>query len=120
MIIVIQGSKNYDSYDRFISAMRRTMHVVVAESKTPIKEINLYSVGPAKVNNFVTEFSNKTEDSLKARGIKIRFHRVPPSWVENNIDAISYFAYLSNPDEPMSPLAKFAEGKNVELGWFTF
>lgn len=116
MIIAVQGSKDFDSYQIFM----RAMYVAMSDIKQDDKEIYLYSAGPGRINNFVAEFSNVTEDSLKARGIKIRFFKVPPSWVEENINVISYFAYLSKPKEQMSRLARFAEDNNVELGWFKF
>jgi hypothetical protein len=84
------------------------------------KEILVYSVGPKNVNGFVTEFCNITERSLKARGIKIRYQKVPITWAEENLTKLNYFIFLSKPGEYNSKLAAEAELSGVEVGLFRY
>jgi hypothetical protein len=66
------------------------------------------------------EFSNVSERSLKARGIKIKFFKVPPSWIKENIRSINYLAYFSKPKEPVSSLVDLAESKDIEVGVYRY
>lgn len=117
MIIGVQGSLTFDSYQVFM----RAMYVAMSERKPEDKQILIYSAGPAKVNSFVAEFSNIIENSLKSRGIKIRFFKVPPSWMQENMEKINYFAFLSKPSERESKVAEaIKDSKLVEYGWFKF
>lgn len=117
MIIGVQGSLAFDSYQVFMRAMLVAMSIKSNEDN----QIHIYAAGPVKVNSFVSEFSNITEDSLKARGIRIRFFKVPPSWLQENVDKIDYFAYLSKPKEQKSNLAEFIDkDESVESGWFCY
>jgi hypothetical protein len=45
---------------------------------------------------------------------------VPPSWIEENINNINYFAFFSNPGEKTSRLMKVAEENGIESGIFRF
>jgi hypothetical protein len=47
----------------------------------------------------VSEFVNLSERGMKSRGKKIKFYKVAPSWLEENIQEINYFAYFSLPRE---------------------
>lgn len=84
------------------------------------KEIKIFSAGPININNFGLEFSNVSERGLKARGIKIKFIKVPPSWIENNIHDINYLAYFSKPKEPLSKLVDLADAKGIEVGVYRY
>jgi hypothetical protein len=57
---------------------------------------------------------------MKARGRKIKFYKVPESWVYENMEQVNYFAFLSKPKESVSKLTTFAESKNVEVGIFRY
>lgn len=117
MIIGVQGSLTFDNYQVFLRAMAVAMSIRDEQDK----EIYVYSAGPARVNSFVAEFSNIIERSLKSRGIKIRFFKVPPSWMQDNIEKLNYFAFLSKPTERESKVAlAINESKSVEYGWFKF
>jgi hypothetical protein len=116
MIIGIQGSKNFSDYTIFLRAMGTAMSQLPPEDK----EILIYSAGPVNINTFVMEFSNVSERSLKARGIKIRFSKIPPSWIENNMSKIDHFLYFSKPKETLSPLVKLAEAKDIEVGIYRY
>jgi hypothetical protein len=57
---------------------------------------------------------------MKARGRKIKFYKVPESWVQENMEQINYFAFLSKPKQSVSKLVHSAESKNVEVGIFRY
>jgi len=57
---------------------------------------------------------------MKSRGRKIKFYKVPPSWIEENMQYVNYFAYLSKPKQPTSKLVASAELNNVEVGIFRY
>jgi hypothetical protein len=116
MIVVVQGSNEFDDYNVFL----RAMSVALSGMSNDDKEFAIYSVGPARVNSFVSEFSNLSERGMKARGKKIKFYKVPASWVEENIDYVNYLAYLSKPKESTSKLVAAAELKNIEVGIFRY
>jgi hypothetical protein len=78
----------------------------------------VYSAGPGNINAMASEFTNLSERGMKARGKKIKLYKVAPSWVEENIDDVNYFAFLSNPKEPVSKLAAAAQLKNIDVGLF--
>ena len=111
MIVVIQGSKTFNDYGVFLRAMGKSLSMM----ENTDQEFILYSAGPVRINQMGLEFSNVSERSLKARGIKIKMYKVPPSWVKENIHRINYFAYFSNPKEPVSNLVDFADKKDIEV-----
>jgi hypothetical protein len=84
------------------------------------KEFVIYSVGPARINSFVSEFSNLSERGMKARGRKIKFYKVASAWLEENLEQVNYFAFLSKPKQPNSRLVASAELKNIEVGIFRY
>lgn len=116
MKMVVQGSRNFNDYSIFLNAMGKAM----AMMQEGDSEFFIYSVGPAQINSMGMEFSNISERSLKARGIKIRLFKVPASWVKSNIHEISYFAFFNKPKEPTSALVDFAEDKDVEVGIYRY
>jgi hypothetical protein len=116
MRIAIQGSKGFNQYEVFLSGMGRTLAMM--EPGDP--EFLIYSVGPARTNEMAMEFSNISERSLKARGIKIRLFKVPPTWLKQNMHDMNYFAYFCNKKEPVSSMVEYAEGKDIEVGIYRF
>jgi hypothetical protein len=116
MIIAIQGTKSFTDYSVFLRAMGTAMSNLDENDK----EVLIYSAGPYQINAMAQEFSNVSERSLKARGIKIKFNKIPPSWIENNIHDISYFAFFSKPKEPVSKLVDLADAKDVEVGVYRY
>jgi hypothetical protein len=116
MIIAIQGTKSFDDYNIFLRAMGTAMSTM----QDGDKEIYIYSAGPTHINSMGMEFSNISERSLKARGIKIKFFKVPPGWVKQNINDIDYLAYFSKPKESLSDLVKLAEDKDIEVGVYRY
>jgi hypothetical protein len=116
LIIAAQGTKTFNDYNIFMRAMAVAMSGMTDDDKL----IEVYSVGPKNINNFVAEFCNITERSLKARGIKIKYYRVPITWAEQNVSMFNYFIFLSKPGEYNSKLAAQAELSGVEVGVFRY
>ena len=116
MIVALQGTRNFSDYTIFLRGMGTALSML-PEGDT---EINIYSAGPAQINSFGMEFSNISERSLKARGIKIKFIKIPPSWIKNNIHTIDYFVYFSKPKESLSELVELADSKNIEVGVYRY
>lgn len=116
MIVAVQGTHDFEDYNVFLRAMAVALSCLPKEDK----EFNIYSVGPAKINSFVSEFSNLSERGMKGRGRKIKFYTVPPSWIEENMEHVNYFAFLSKPKDATSKLMLAAQSKNVEVGIFRY
>lgn len=116
MIVAVQGTSDFNDYDVFL----RAISVALSDMPEGDKQVLIYSVGPANINSFVSQFSNISERSFKARGKKVKFFRVPQSFVEEQISTIDYFAFLSKPKQPISRLTKLAEDANIEVGIFQY
>jgi hypothetical protein len=116
MIVAIQGTKTFNDYPVFL----RAMGTALSEMKDEDKEFYIYSAGPAQINSMALEFSNVSERSLKARGIRIKMIKIPPSWIKQNIHSIEYFAFFSKQKEPVSSLVSYAESKDARVGVYRF
>jgi hypothetical protein len=116
MNVVVQGTKEFQDYNVFL----RAMGVAMSGMKQDDYELNIYSVGPSKINSMVLEFCNLSERGMRARGKKIRHYKVPQSWVEENMSYMNYVAYMSNPKETVSKLVAKAELQNIEVGIFRY
>lgn len=116
MIVAIQGTRSFSDYSIFLRAMGTAMSALSPEDK----EILIYSAGPHQINSMGMEFTNVSERSLKARGIKIKLIKVPPTWIQENINTINYFAFFSKPKEPLSTLVDLADSKDVNVGVYRY
>lgn len=116
MIVAVQGSNDFDNYQVFL----RAMGVALSNLKEGDDQFIIYSAGPAKINAFVSEFSNLSERGMRARGKKIKFYKVALPWLYENIDQINYLVYLSNPKQTTSKLVAEAELRNIEVGIFRY
>ena len=114
MNIAVQGTKEFSDYNVFLRAMG------VALSDIDDTEFNVYSAGPSQINSFTAEFCNRSENSLKQRGIRVKFYRVPPSFIEENMEDFDYLAFLSTPNQRPSRLVASAELSGVEVGIFRY
>lgn len=113
MIIAVEGTKKFADYETFMRAMG------VALSQPNNEDIiEVWSVGPYKINNFTAAFCNSAENYLKQKGFKVVFRKVPQDYVEENIDYVSYFAFFSTKNERPSRLFATAELNDVEAGLF--
>ena len=116
MIVVVQGTSDFEDYSVFI----RAMGVAMSGMNEDDKEFYVYSAGPSRINSMVSEFCNLSERGMKARGKKIKYYKVPVQWVYENLDYVNYFAFLSKPKQPVSKLVAEAELKNIEVGIFRY
>ena len=116
MIVGVQGTSSFKDYNVFLRAM------AVAMSALPENDpyFYIYSAGPANVNSMVSEFTNLSERGMKSRGKRIKFYKVPPSWIQENIKEVNYFAFLSTPKEQTSKLVADAQLNNIEVGIFKY
>jgi hypothetical protein len=111
MILAVQGSKAFSSYDIFLRAMGSALYDMNPEDK----QIIIYSAGPRRINEMCLEFSNISERSLRGRGISIKTNKVPAYWIEDNLHIFDTVVYLSKPKEPESRLVKVAEAKDIDV-----
>lgn len=116
MIVAVQGTNGFSDYNVFLRAMGVAMSGMSSEDT----ELSIYSAGPVKINSMVLEFCNLSERGMKARGMKIKNYKVPPSWISENMEYINYFAFLSKPKQAVSKLVAEAELKNIEVGIFRY
>jgi hypothetical protein len=116
MIVGVQGTSGFSDYQVFL----RSMGVAMSMLKDEDKEFNIYSAGPGNVNDMVSEFTNLSERGMKSRGKKIKFYKVAPSWIAENIDHFNYIAYLSLSNEANSKLVNKAQDHEVEVGIFKY
>jgi hypothetical protein len=114
MNVAVQGTKEFSDYNIFLRAMG------VALSDIKDSEFNVYTVGPAQINSFTAEFCNRSENSLKQRGVKVKFYKVPASYIEQNAEYFDYFAFLSAPNQRPSKLTSAMELSGVEVGIFRY
>lgn len=116
MIVGVQGTRNFDEYNIFL----RAMGTALSSMEDSDQEFIIYSVGPTRINSMAMEFSNISERSLKARGIRIRMQRVPVKWMKENIKELDYLAFFSKPKEPVSDIVEAAEAKDIEVGIYRY
>lgn len=116
MIVGIHGSRNFSEYNIFL----RAMGTALSSMELDDPEFLIYSAGPSKINQMCMEFSNVSERSLKARGIKIRTYKVPPKWLKENVKELDYLAFFSKPKEPVSDIVDAAEAKDIEVGVYRY
>ena len=114
MIVAVQGTSSFNDYQVFLRAMGVAMSNLLSEDPY----FYVYSAGPSNINDMAMEFVNLTERGLKSRGKKIKMYKVAPSWIDENMDSVNYFAFLSKPKEPVSKLVSNAQLKNIEVGMF--
>jgi hypothetical protein len=96
------------------------MGVALSNMPENDSEFNIYSLGPANINAMVSEFFNLSERGMKGRGRKIKYYKVPTDWVEENMEYMNYFVFLSKPKEQVSRLIANAELQGKEIGVFKF
>jgi hypothetical protein len=116
MIVAVQGTKEFSDYNSFI----RGIGVALSGMSPDDKEFIIYSLGPSKINSFVSEFCNLSERGMKGRGMKIKNYKVAQDWMLENMEQINYFAFFSNPKQSVSKLVAEAELKNIEVGIFRY
>jgi hypothetical protein len=116
MIVGVQGTSSFNNYNVFL----RAMAVALSELKNEEKEFYLYSAGPANISEMAMEFVNLSERGMKSRGKSIKMFRVTPEWIEENIDSINHFAFVSNPKEKVSNIVNLSKSKNINTNVYNF
>lgn len=116
MIVAVQATTSFIDYKVFL----RAMGVAMSAIKEKDQHFYIYSAGPGALNSMVSEFVNLSERGMKARGKKIKFYKVAPSWIEENIVDINYFAFFSLPNEQQSKLVEKALKHNIETAIFSY
>lgn len=118
MMVVIQGTNEFKDYSIFL----RAMGVVLSSMHKDDNELVIYTAGSkdGKVLEFAMEFCNVSEKGMKLRGKKIHMYKTTDAWITEYLEAMNYFAFFSNPKQPLSALAKKAKERGVELGIFQY
>ena len=116
MIVGVQGTSSFDNYQIFL----RSMAVALSELLENDKEFHIYSAGPNNINMMAMEFSNLSEKGMKSRGKTIKFFKVSPQWLEENISEVNHFAFLSNPKEPVSKIVHVSKLNNINTNVYNF
>jgi hypothetical protein len=57
---------------------------------------------------------------MKLRGKSIKFIKVTPQWLEENILELNHFAFLSNPKEPVSKIVHISKLNNINTNVYNF
>lgn len=112
MIIVVEGTKAFEDYSTFTRAMSVAMSSFDKENDNSIQ---VWSAGPANINSYTAAFCNLTENYLKQKGVKLRFTKVPYTYVEENFQYVDYFAFFSADNERWSRLASKADAADVRM-----
>lgn len=116
MIVGIQGTKAFDDYGIFMVAARSILTALSEEDSSLL----ILTSGPHNVNDMVTEFFNVSERSLRARGIKVKVVKVPPSAIQQRLFEIDFLIFLSKPKESMTALMQHAKAKDFDIRWFRY
>lgn len=116
MIIVVEGTKSFSDYEIFMRAMG-----VALSSPNVDSDIQVWSVGPHKINSFTASFCNSSENFLKQKGFKVSFYKVDAGWVAQNINSVNYYSFFSLPKENVSRLCQLAQTiSTCEVGIFRY
>jgi hypothetical protein len=118
MIVAIQGSKNFDDYAIFLRGIGVALRTL--NGKQDDKEFVVYSAGPFRINDYIIEFLNVNERSLKAYGVKAKLVKVPPKWLVDNVSKIDYLLYFGKPKESLPEIVDAAEAKDIEVGIYRY
>ncbi len=116
MIVGVQGTNSFDNYNIFL----RSMAVALSELAVEDKEFYLYSAGPNNVNMMAMEFVNLSERGMKSRGKSIKLFKTTPQWLEENINTLNHFVFLSNPKEHTSKIVSLSKMHNINTNVYTF
>lgn len=116
MIVGVQGTRNFTDYNIFLRAMGTALSMMEDDDK----EFIVYGCGSYNINQFILEFINVSERSLRARGIKPRFIKNSEKNMKTMIKDIDYFIFLSKPKESVSELVDLAEAKDIEIGIYRY
>lgn len=117
MKILVYGNSKFEDYQTFMRGM-----VVAIENNlgNEDKRIRIYAGGPHKINQFVAEFSNRTENYFKQKGYNIKFERLNPKALPQEFDKIEmnhvlYFSTKDDNREILDSVIYKANEKNIPV-----
>jgi hypothetical protein len=116
MIVGVQGTNSFEDYNVFL----RSMGVALSSLPENDPYFYIYSAGPQRVNSMVMEFVNLSERGMKTRGKKIKFYKVAPEWISENMPDVNYFIFLSKEKESVSRLVGEAQLNKIDVGIFNY
>lgn len=116
MIVGVQGTSSFNNYNIFL----RSMAVALSELEESDSSFHVYSSGPNNINMMAMEFCNLSEKGMKLRGKSIKFIKVTPQWIEDNIKDFNHMIFLSNPKEPVSKIVHVSKLNNINTNVYTF
>lgn len=116
MIVGVQGTSSFSNYQIFL----RSMAVALSELAEDDVNFHVYSAGPNNINMMAMEFCNLSEKGMKLRGKSIKFIKVTPQWLEDNVKDFDHIAFLSNPKEPVSKIVHLSKINNKNTNVYTF
>ena len=96
------------------------MAVALSELTEEDSAFYLHSAGPNNINMMAMEFCNLSEKGMKLRGKSIKFIKVTPQWLEDNLKDFNHIAFLSNPKEPVSKIVSMSKLNNINTNVYTF
>lgn len=117
MLVAVYGSKHFNDYQVFLRGIGTALRELSDDAD---KEFIVFAAGPKNINEFVQEFMNINERSLKAYGVKTKIVKIPPSWIENHLNEVDYLLYFSKPKEALPPIVEIADGKDIEVGVYRY
>ena len=120
MVIVVEGTKQFADYEIFMRAM-----TVALSTPNDNNQIQVWTLGPHKINNFTAEFVNRSEDLIKQNKMKIKFNRVSFREVLSNfetydLDYVISFNTKNDRDKFFDPIISKAEQHNVEAAFYRY
>ena len=118
MIVGIQGNKDFSDYAIFLRGMGTALRTLNESGED--KEFIVYSAGPKNINEFILEFMNINERSLKAYGVKTKFIKVPPKWLVENVSKLDHVLYFGKPKESLPEIVNVADAKDIEVGVYRY
>lgn len=117
MRILVYGNNKFNDYQTFMRGMIVAIENQLGEESN---KIQVFAGGPNKINQFVAEFVNRTENYFRQKGYKIRFQRVNPSnladeFDKNDINHVLYLSTKNDHREIFDPVITKANNKDIDV-----
>jgi NADH dehydrogenase FAD-containing subunit len=120
--ILVYGSHKFDNYETFMRGIVVAIDNLITDTT---RTIEILTAGPYKINSFTAEFSNKTQQYFKQKGIKIKFSKVVHRDVMENFEEYSIghvLLFMNKTDIPMTldSVIHKAESYNVNSSVYKY
>ena len=117
MRILVYGNNKFNDYQTFMRGMIVAIENQLNEENN---RIQIFSGGPNKINQYVAEFVNRTENYFRQKGYKIKFQRVNPSnlseeFDKNDINHVLYLSTKNDHREIFDPVFTKANDKDIDI-----